>query len=65
MTLAAIIWVMVFFLWRLGGILLPYLLDYRAIHTIALALILVLFQIAIGVFLLRWMRRSPPLKIDS
>ncbi|MFC2164703.1 alpha/beta fold hydrolase [Acidobacteriota bacterium] len=65
MTVAAIIWVMVFFLWRLGGIILPYLFDYRAIHTIALVLILVLLQIVIGVFLLRWVRRSPPLKTDA
>lgn len=65
MAVAAIVWVMVFFLWRLGGIILPYLLDHRALLTIALALLLSAIQIGIGVILLRWVRLSPALKDKS
>lgn len=65
LTVAAVIWAMVFFFWRLGGIILPYLFDYRAIHTISFVIVLTLLQIAIGVFLLRWVRRSPPLKTNA
>jgi hypothetical protein len=64
MAVAGVIWVMVFFLWRLGGILLPYLLDHKAPITIALALLLALFQTVIGLFLLRWVGRSPSLEYN-
>jgi len=56
---------MIFFLWRLGGILLPFLLDYRAHQAITLALFLSCLQIGIGVLLLCLVRRSPPLEVNS
>jgi len=55
-ALAAIIWVMIFFRWRLGGILLSFLFDYRAHQAITLALFLPCLQIGIGVLLLRLVR---------
>ena len=55
---STIIWFVVFFAWRQAGLILPVLLDYKAVHTLAIATLMTILHVVICLLLIRWIRRG-------
>lgn len=56
--LAGIAWILISMIFRQAALLLPFLFNYRAIHTLGLVFLCGLIQIGVGILLFRWLRRG-------